>query len=54
MKSVTSVSDILELIDIANGKVVLACGTRNTDDYYPCYVAGFHPENMACNAKENL
>ena len=41
--------DILYLIDIATGKIVLEVGTVRTSDYYPCYVASFHPENMCIN-----
>jgi hypothetical protein len=43
--------DILELYDIATGKLVLEVGTDNTDDYYPSFVASFHPENMSVNAE---
>lgn len=43
-------SDILELYDLATGKLVLEIGTDATDDYYPSFVASFHPENMAANA----
>lgn len=42
-------SDVLELIDTHTGKVVLEVGTENTDDYYPSFVASFHPENMSIN-----
>lgn len=42
-------ADILSLLDTATAKEVLRVGTRNTDDYYPCYVANFQPENMAIN-----
>jgi len=42
-------SDILELVDAKTGKVVLAVGTGNTDDYYPYFVATFNPKNMAVN-----
>jgi hypothetical protein len=41
--------DIIEFIDVKTGKIVLEIGTENTDDYYPCYVASFHPEAMAIN-----
>lgn len=41
--------DVLELIDVITGKLVLEVGTRDTDDYYPMFVAHFLPENMACN-----
>jgi hypothetical protein len=42
-------NEILDLIDVKTGKVVLSVGTENTDDYYPCWVAEFTPENMAIN-----
>ncbi|NTF69400.1 hypothetical protein [Rhizobium rhizogenes] len=43
------VDDILEIVDTTTGKIVLEVGTSNTDDYYPSFVASFHPENMATN-----
>ena len=43
------INEILELIDVTTGKVVLAIGTANTDDYYPYWVADFNPENMSIN-----
>ena len=48
----TDVDDVLELIDVVNGNVVLEVGTTNTDDYYPSFVAAFHPELMAVNQSE--
>lgn len=42
-------SDILEFVDVANEKVILAVGTDNTCDYYPCFVAEWSPQNMAQN-----
>lgn len=42
--------DILELLDAKTGRVVLEVGTDNSADYYPGFVASFHPEAMACNA----
>jgi hypothetical protein len=42
--------DVLELIDTNTGLVVLEVGTENTDDYYPCFVASFHPEAMVINS----
>ena len=41
--------DVLELIDVKTGQVVLEVGTDQVDDYYPGYVASFHPEAMAIN-----
>jgi hypothetical protein len=31
--------DILQLIDVANGMIILEVGTENSDDYYPSFVA---------------
>jgi len=42
--------DILELIDVANGNVIIEVGTENTGDYYPYYIANFHPGLMAINS----
>lgn len=44
--------DTLVLTDTTTGKVVLEVGTDNSDDYYPCFVASFTPENMAINKKD--
>lgn len=41
--------DVLELIDTKTGQIVLEVGTDNVDDYYPGFVASFHPERMAHN-----
>jgi hypothetical protein len=41
--------DVLELIDVANGAVILEIGTENVDDYYPGFCAHWHPERMAVN-----
>ncbi len=43
-------NDTLELIDVQTGKVVLEVGTDNVEDYYPCFVGTFNPQNMAPNA----
>lgn len=43
--------DILEFIDTANGKVILAVGTDHAADYYPSFVAEWNPQNMAQNAR---
>lgn len=42
-------ADILELVDAITGRTVIEVGTDNTDDYYPWFVAAFHPEAMAIN-----
>lgn len=39
--------DILQLIDISNGKTVLEIGTDYSDHWYPCFVASFSPENFS-------
>lgn len=43
-------NDTLELLDCANGRVILRVGTDNSDDYYPWFVAEWLPANMAINA----
>lgn len=43
--------DVLELLDVANGKLILEVGTSNVDDYYPGFVATWTPENMAVNSE---
>lgn len=47
----SQVDDVLVFTDAVTGKTVLEVGTENTDDYYPSFVASFHPENMAINAQ---
>jgi hypothetical protein len=42
-------AEVLQLLDMTNGKVILEVGTDNTDDYYPSFVATWRPENMAVN-----
>ena len=42
-------SDILEMIDIRNGKTVLLVGTDYYDSYYPCFINEWIPENLAVN-----
>lgn len=44
-------SEILYLDDAHTSKLVLEVGTDNSDDYYPGFVASFHPENMVTNAE---
>ena len=42
-------NNVIHLLDTATGKKVLSVGTRNYDDYYPCCIMEYHPENLACN-----
>lgn len=42
-------NDVLEFLDVLNGKKILAVGTENYDDYYPYCVLEYTPENMSCN-----
>lgn len=37
---------ILQFINTENGKCVMEFGTSNASDYYPGFVAEFHPENL--------
>ena len=41
--------DILEIINSYSGEIILEVGTESVDDYYPGYVARFHPENIGVN-----
>ena len=43
-------AEILELIDSGTGKLILEVGTDNNEDYYPSFVAAFHPEALAINS----
>ena len=42
-------NDVIDFYDAITGKIVMSIGTENTDDYYPCFVGCFIPENMAIN-----
>jgi len=44
-----SKNKVLDLIDTQTGMVVLSVGTENTNDYYPCCIMQFNPENMNIN-----
>lgn len=41
--------ELLVFVSRATNKPVCVFGTGNTDDYYPYFVAKFHPENMGIN-----
>jgi hypothetical protein len=41
--------EFIEFRDVKNGKIVLAVGTKDADDYYPIFLAYFSPENMSLN-----
>lgn len=45
--------EILDFVDIKNGKRVLEIGTDYTDDYYPCFIACWTPENLSINEEKN-
>jgi len=38
--------DILQFLNPGSGKPIMEIGTSDTDDYYPGFVAEFHPENF--------
>ena len=42
-------NEVLSFVDVLSFKEILAVGTENTDDYYPCCILEYHPENMYCN-----
>lgn len=41
--------DVLTLIDAITGKEVLSVGTLSFDDWYPCCLMEWTPENLSCN-----
>jgi len=46
--------EILDVYDVHTGKIVLAIGTSNYDDYYPCFIYEFVPENMLINKDKHI
>ena len=38
--------DIIEIYDCNNGKLIARIGTENTDDYYPCGIIEWNPQNI--------
>lgn len=41
--------DVIQFYDVVTNKIVLELGTESVDDYYPCCVMSWHPENLAIN-----
>lgn len=41
--------NLVEFVDVWNGKVILTVGTDYSDGYYPSFVDSWEPENMAIN-----
>lgn len=41
--------DVIQFYDLISHKLVLEVGTNYVDDYYPCWVMGWYPQNLACN-----
>ena len=39
-------SEVVQLLHAETGKVILEVGTSHADDYYPGFVAEFHPHNL--------
>jgi hypothetical protein len=42
-------SEVLEIYDTNNDRLILAVGTENTDDWYPWFECKYYPENMFIN-----
>ena len=42
-------TDTLLFMDYKNDKLVLEIGTHDFDDWYPCFVCDFIPQNMSIN-----
>lgn len=47
----TDSREVLEFINLVNGKTILLIGTEETDDYYPYCVMEYHPEHIHYNEK---
>ena len=47
-------ANVLTFIDAENGKDILAIGTDYSDEWYPCCVMRYMPENMSCNEGKML
>lgn len=45
--------DCVSFCDTVTGKGVLEVGTDFSDDYYPCFVASYQPENMLSNQERH-
>ena len=45
--------ELVKLYDCQTKKIVLELGTDNSDDYYPCFVGSFTPENMVINRERH-
>jgi hypothetical protein len=45
----TTSASLLWFYAVGSAKIVLEIGTDHSDDYYPRFVAAFHPENLPVN-----
>jgi hypothetical protein len=46
--------EIIDFVDVYTNKIILSIGTEALDDYYPCWVAEFSPENMVINQQSRI
>jgi len=44
-----SQNDVIEFYDATTNDLVLAIGTDNYNDYYPCCILDWRPQNLAIN-----
>jgi hypothetical protein len=42
-------TNVLDMIDTGTCRIVLSVGTDYSDNYYPCFIAEFSPENLSVN-----
>lgn len=47
-------TEILDLVDLANAKVILSVGTDRSDIYYPVFVGNWTPANMHVNESQGI
>lgn len=45
-------TDVLVMLDAVSKRKVLSIGTDYTEDWYPCCVFCYNPENLWCNHKQ--
>lgn len=41
--------NVLQMFDVFTNKIVLEIGTDTSDDYYPCCILHWYPQNLAIN-----
>lgn len=50
---VTAIEDGIQLLNPKTSKTILMAYTADLDDWYPCCIFNYHPENMEINKERN-